>query len=517
MYKIVIADDEAIECRSLEERIQEGMECCAVIASVYNGMELIKVVEEKNPDIVIVDLNMPGLTGLDAIEILRKKKKRLKIIINTAYSDFEYIKKAMKYQVVDYVLKPAKSEELYAALRNICAQLDEEQKVSERNSLFEKMEVQIAEITKSHFMESLLLGEMDKESFEILHKDKALQDTASVMFFSKSFERIDVKMNKRMMQQLVELLEKRLSSVGLFMWKWYQDGIYCLSVPHNFTDEFQNCFMQNVRETVKEVERLWKTSLIIGVSEWKEIPEELVQAPKECQAALQGRAKAGIYSFSRKTKLGVSIAAPVFSRIMRSYSEQGVECAIRMLKQNLAEEENKEVFFPAFKIGAILCLIRILFQENKKGGRWVGHSVMRWEEWMMAENYQELAENMEKLKIFQEEKSFVEVNAYVLSALDYMEKQYASDLSLDDVAEYVGITPFYMSRLFRKDAGANFIEILTDMRMGKALELLCEDDCSIKEVCERTGYISLSYFYKVFKKYFGITAGDILVSLAQIP
>lgn len=173
-------------------------------------------------------------------------------------------------------------------------------------------------------------------------------------------------------------------------------------------------------------------------------------------------------------------------------------------------------------MGEILCLMRILSQENRKSGRWIGHTVMKWEEWMMAENYADLAKNLDKLKEVQgtsqsfKEKKDADANTYVLLALDYMENQYSSDLSLDAVAEQVGITPFYLSRLFRKELEVNFTDILTDLRMGKALELLCEDDCSIKEVCERTGYISLSYFYKVFKKYFGVTAGDILVSIAQI-
>lgn len=282
MYKIIIADDEIIECRALEKMIQEGTEHCTVIESVYNGLELIKAVEEKKPDIIIVDLNMPGLTGLEAIEILRKKKQSLKIIINTAYSDFEYVKKAMKYQVVDYLLKPVKGEELYTTLRNICTQLDEEKKITEQKFLFGRMEEQIEEITKNHFMEALLLGEMDRESFEVLQKGRGITDTASVLLFFSAFDRNDVEKNKMLMKQLPGFLRRRLSETGLFMWKQYQKGIHCLIIGHMFSDEIETGFLQKVREVRMEAEDVWRIPLVVGISEWKKIPEELVQAPKEC-------------------------------------------------------------------------------------------------------------------------------------------------------------------------------------------------------------------------------------------
>lgn len=138
---------------------------------------------------------------------------------------------------------------------------------------------------------------------------------------------------------------------------------------------------------------------------------------------------------------------------------------------------------------------------------------MQWAKWVEARNREELCAGASALpELFQEEAAR-EGNNYVRMAKEYMEKQYMEDVSLDMVADHVGITSFYMSRLLRRETGANFTEMLTDIRMQKALELLWKNECSIREVSERTGYVSLSYFYKVFKKYFGVTAGEILVLL----
>ena len=133
---------------------------------------------------------------------------------------------------------------------------------------------------------------------------------------------------------------------------------------------------------------------------------------------------------------------------------------------------------------------------------------------MALESREEMAVRLENVREILRSAETGQMSQYVALARDYMEQKYADDLSLDLVAEHAGITSFYMSRLFRKEMRANFTEILTDIRMGKVLELLWRNACSIREAGERTGYISLSYFHKVVKKYFGITAGE-LASLGK--
>ena len=95
MYTVIIAEDEQIECTALVHKIEKLTPQLEVVSTVNDGMSLLHEVEHYHPDIAIVDINMPGLNGLDAIELLRARKMDLKIIINTSYSDFEYIQKAL--------------------------------------------------------------------------------------------------------------------------------------------------------------------------------------------------------------------------------------------------------------------------------------------------------------------------------------------------------------------------------------------------------------------------------------
>lgn len=90
MYRLIIADDQPIECRALEHKIKSEFPDIQILPSVYDGIQLLKSVEEHRPDIAIVDINMPGLDGLEAIEILKMKKIDIKVVIHTSYSEFEY-------------------------------------------------------------------------------------------------------------------------------------------------------------------------------------------------------------------------------------------------------------------------------------------------------------------------------------------------------------------------------------------------------------------------------------------
>ena len=106
MYQIIIADDEAIECRALEMMIRNDFPMLQTLPSASNGAELIAGVRKYHPDIAVVDINMPQLSGLDAMELIRAENHEMKIIIVTAYSEFDYARRALKLGVADYLLKP---------------------------------------------------------------------------------------------------------------------------------------------------------------------------------------------------------------------------------------------------------------------------------------------------------------------------------------------------------------------------------------------------------------------------
>ena len=90
-------------------------------------------------------------------------------------------------------------------------------------------------------------------------------------------------------------------------------------------------------------------------------------------------------------------------------------------------------------------------------------------------------------------------------AIEYMERNYQKDLSLEDVARFIQISPFYLSKIFKKEIGENFIDYLTGIRIQKAKEFLANPLLTIKDICYQVGYKDPNYFARVFKKTCGIT------------
>ena len=120
-----------------------------------------------------------------------------------------------------------------------------------------------------------------------------------------------------------------------------------------------------------------------------------------------------------------------------------------------------------------------------------------------------LQESLYRLLVLLKTPETSEEKTYVGQALRYIEEHYAEDISLDLVAEKIGISPFYLSRLFRAERGESFVEYLTGVRMQTAVRLAKETRLSIREIATRTGYGSPTYFCRVFKKYTGSTIGEL--------
>src|SRR5258708_18586711 len=130
MYKIIFLDDEPITLRTLESAIEwqkYGVALCGTATDGDEGIELFRQVE---PDIVIADIRMPKMNGIEFARAIRQTRKRVKILLLSAYAEFEYAQSAITYQISDYLLKPLDEDKLEAAIARIVQELDHDYTVS---------------------------------------------------------------------------------------------------------------------------------------------------------------------------------------------------------------------------------------------------------------------------------------------------------------------------------------------------------------------------------------------------
>ena len=275
MHTLLIADDEQIECMTLEKMIGDRFAQIEILPSVKDGASLVQSIEQNRPDIVITDINMPGMTGLEAIELLHLRYKQMQVIINTAYSDFSFAQRAIKCGACDYLLKPCNKQEILHAVQTACDKLDE-------------------------------------------------------------MKRVERGLSEQQLSDIADILAKKLAD---------------------------------------------------------------------------------------KTK------------------EKTVHQPVKLdLHMDTGKAEKK--------------------------------------------------------------------NSHIKEAMEFIRSHYMQDISLDDVASACGLSPFYMSRMFKQSLDVNFVALLTDVRMEQAVKLLDQGIYSNSEIAKAVGYTSVSYFHKVFRRKTGMTLGD---------
>src|SRR5699024_6693095 len=126
--RILIAEDELIERKAMRKFIENNFTDIIVVGEAVNGRKAIELAETIKPDIIFMDIKMPGINGLEAIEEISGKYPAIKFILVSAYDSFDYAKEAMQFGIKDYILKPAKKEEIVKALLRLQQEITSERK-----------------------------------------------------------------------------------------------------------------------------------------------------------------------------------------------------------------------------------------------------------------------------------------------------------------------------------------------------------------------------------------------------
>lgn len=164
---MVIADDERLSLKGEEMLIKRAFPDIDIIGVAENGIDFKNMVESLNPDMAIVDVRMPGITGLEAIELLRNKGCRTHFIINTAYSDFDYVKTALNMKADAYLVKPSSREESIDAVSKMCKLIEKEKSNIEKSNQLENA-LQIAiPAYESELLLSIFTDRPNSKEFEI--------------------------------------------------------------------------------------------------------------------------------------------------------------------------------------------------------------------------------------------------------------------------------------------------------------------------------------------------------------
>lgn len=529
MKKVLIADDELLVRIGLKLTIPWEKNNFVVVGEAKNGREAIELFEKYNPDILLTDIRMPIMNGLELIQELKTRKRSLKAVILTHYDDFGYAKEAIKLGASEYILKSDLSEENLLSVLNKLSEeivpIDDNKVLNEKGPSTDK--------TWNHFGAETLLKRLvsadyksQQELEEIINNSRAFLKYGFFVIASAKVYYNDISIAEQSLAR--EGLKKSFENVSTQVFDEHQiSQISCFN-----DDEMVYLFnIEDTRNAVKDSERLHDQifllrknimqfldiDLYIGISSTAERCEKIPQLLEEARAAQNDCffEPMGIAYFNAGKAAYVGESPKVNLETLRSYIKtfdiDKLDTYISGVFEKVAKLRNitceKEVFIDflsyAKVIAAELGLSNLpAFNENKMsyGNFERLHNFEAAKKYIM-DLYHELIKGTDESKSTRY--SFV-----IGKCVDYIRNNYQKNISLADAAEHVQISKSYLSLLFKQETGINFSNFLTNYRIEKSKKLLKESNYKIYEIAEKVGFDNPYYFSKVFKDVTGISCKE---------
>uniref|UniRef100_A9U777 Predicted protein n=1 Tax=Physcomitrium patens TaxID=3218 RepID=A9U777_PHYPA len=547
MNRLLIVDDEPIIVDGIYRLLQEEEELQLDLHRAYGGDEALEKLNTIRFDIVLSDIWMPGMTGLELQEHINERWPACKIIFLTGHPDFNYAQTAIRNQCMDYILKTESDETLLRSVRKAIELLQTERmnagfldKASEQFQL--AVPALQREILQGFCEGTQPLKSLKPELLKSLSIPLTLD--GKVMLVMGRVDRWPIQMTKaadkaHMMFAIHNIAKEYLSSCALQSVDVEHNRFFWLIQPKvllewgsTYAAAPEDEWSRTIRFVHGTLEMIQSTSL------------ELLKIPLSFAAAKEGVEWREIPARYQKLRAGLSRGLGIgqetiliegqqsgdFSVDESEIQKQTIRQLIRKWSGNdyVSEEEKQEMY----KLLSLLSGMMDPFYEDvgffleiyyaiashllTQLNRWsVDHAALEEVEMDRVSHYQLHATRKDafhylihaalRLIEARDDEKKEHTNQVVSRLNRYVEEHLDSDLSLTTLSDLVHLNPYYMSRLYKQMTGVNLPDYITDERIKKAKELVVESHLKMHEICKKVGFESPAYFTRIFKKKTGST------------
>lgn len=531
MLKVIIADDEERVCRLIMKLVDWDAIDMEVSDTAHNGIEALEMVKKHQPDLIITDIRMPGYDGLEMIMKAKELKEDLEFIIISGYGQFEYAQKAIKYGVSDYLLKPIQKVELMNTLEKLGEKLKNKRGQLSSTELHEIRTRTDLEKRRMHFMQSFL-SEDGVEDFSGLHEYNSFYGLNLVNGCSQILvmrtdakEKIRSEEKEIIEEKIRTILDETFSDYALQEREVYLDDLTTVIFLH-FPEEKRDDYLRREKDLLhlfkEEIPLLKNRALTMGQGHVAESPKALSDSYETAMLALEDSYVKGVgkvYYREDPDSLHFIIKDEVyeffalFEKHLSMLDQEGIKKLLRDLKEKIQKDENVSGHEVIHLTKEICNLYSFTMLKNKFS---LAESSTLMDQFESSIRY---AHSIDEVFLALEEKILQSMGDVIRNkketlsrpirdAKKYMEDNYMSSLSLDEVSRQVGFSSTYFSALFKKETGISFIDYLTEIRINNAKVLLKDKDLRIMDICEMVGYSDVKYFTRSFIKRTGLKPNE---------
>lgn len=498
MISLMVVDDEELILKGIRSILKRDSHGYIMVGEAGNGIEAIETARKVKPELIITDICMPEMNGLEMVKQIREFLPDTKFIILSGYGEFEYAQEAVRLGVIDYLLKPINSSGLYTVLDKVKGQLmkDENRRTVERDNLLEK-----------------LLG-----GYIFNREDRCLKQLTEILGEQSNYRLEIVTLQEKMNQQEADRIREWITG---YMRKG--DYGYVLGVENGFLLIFQDKEEREVNRVndavLNQMKQIFNYRFQIDMAG---DPVALSEIRKGYQRAvislkmrfyMEDECDVQRFDGTELYPLSVDMIYEDITQELLTELEAGRDQkAVEMMKKLVREFEKKHIE-PKDLTRYLQGIIRICISQLQLKGYLRGSLQGIMDETISHINYctseKELMQNcriiVSELVEMMEDQSGPTASRTVMEVKRYILQNYQKDIGLNEVAEEVFLNPKYLSDLFKRETGQTFMNYLTEVRMENAKQALRRVDLKIYEVAESVGYHNPRNFVKMFKKYSGIT------------
>jgi two-component system response regulator YesN len=526
MVTLMIADDEQIERQALQLIIKQHCPAIEVVGETGDGQSATRIAAACKPDIVLMDIRMPGMDGLEAAKIIRKLLPNTRIIMLTAFDEFAYAKEALKIGAVEYLLKPVRPKDIVSTLQSTLEKVSElRAKQAEEEQLRQSVESALPFIQMS-FVYDLISGAIrnpdhlrERCRFLGLKVEPSVALVVDIDHFKQlTFNATELE-KQLLKQQVYQHICRAVGDAALVTPFESDNLIVLLGFSDSLTAEFVETAARNRAADIQNcIYNEMNIGVTIGIGNYYSDPREIHKSYLEARNAERQRFYLGEKQIIHIKDVPYLSASPFNYpfHYERAVLDK-VRCGDRQQAKVTLHELLDGIFASQASIetvkACVLELLIVLSRSAVEGGANLEQltllnfncidqltacsSKSKVEEWLLTA----LDHFMNNMLDNRTSTNLRVIN----SACDYIVKNCNKNVSLEEVAKTVHLSPFYFSRLFKQEKGYNFVDFLTQVRIDKAKKLLQNPDYTAVRIAAEVGYQDASYFSRVFRQATGMT------------
>lgn len=528
MYRVLLVDDEILVRDAIRENINWNKIGCELVGDCQNGQEAAEFVKKNPVDIVLTDICMPYMDGMELSHFLHDNYPDIVIVIFSGFGEFEYAKKAIQYNVSEYLLKPITAMELTGVLEKMKEKVDQKKQEKQRmdnltkasesyrkNALMIRSKAIEALVTCSQDIQTSL-NQLEEMEIELNAREYRVA-VFDIDIYSGMYQLDMEKQQESALMAFVlfnvgdEIVSRENAGLA------YQEGNNRVCVlfygDHEQAGEQVIRMCREIQQKVKEVIGM-EVSVCVGTR--VKHPEELILSYNNASSALQHRYLLGgeLLLDMEKTTSGQSISIyeslDELTEALKAGKKESMDLVLAKLEAEIKGamvEKSRACLYLQQIIRAIRNVYEIVDGDSEKN----------------LQKQEELLHSVAEQKSFQKaielvkeyaQRTFEELmnlnsssgQRQAIMAMDYIQNNYMDpDLSLNSLCSYLCISTSHFSTIFKEVTGETFMEVLIRTRMQKAKELLENTTMKNYEIAEKVGFSDPHYFGISFKKMTGKT------------